>query len=98
MRKNKFLTEKETIKVVLSLAREQGCEEKVIKLLEKFQDAVKGARTPEERQHIATLGIAEIHKTIGCVGGLVVNGMEVLPPEVSYQEAINEHKGLVRLD
>ena len=67
-------------------------------LLEKFQNAVKGAKTPQERQQIASLGIAEIHKTIGCVGGLVVDGVAILPPEVSYQEEINQHKGLVRLD
>lgn len=98
VRKNKFMSEKDTFKVILGLAREQGVEDKVRKLIEKFQNAVKGARTEIERRQIATLGIAEIHKTIGCVGGLVVDGVEVLPPETSYQEAINEHKGLVRLD
>jgi len=97
-RKNKLLSEKQTMQVILGLAREQGCEDKVRKLMEKFQNAVKGAKTPQERQQIAALGIAEIHKTIGCVGGLVVDGVAILPPEVSYQEAINEHKGLVRLD
>jgi len=98
MRRKKFLSEKETIKAILSLAREQGCEDKVIKLLERFQNAVKGAKTLSERNQIAAMGIAEIHKTIGCVGELVVNGVGILPPEVSYQEAINLHKGIVRLD
>jgi hypothetical protein len=99
MRKRKGkLSENETIKIILNLAREQGCEDKVRKLIENFQNAIKGAKTPLERQQIAFLGIAEIHKTIGCVGGLVVDGVAVLPPETSYQEAIDQHKGLVRLD
>lgn len=96
--KKKFMTEAETIKVILSLAREQGCEDKVKNLILKFKNAVQGAKTEHERKQIAALGLAEIHKTIGCVGGLVVDGMEVLPPETSYQEAINLHKGLVRMD
>jgi hypothetical protein len=98
MSRNKFLSEQKTIQVIIELARAQGCEDKVRKLLENFQNAVKGARTLRERQHIAALGIAEIHKTIGCVGELVVDGVAILPPEVSYQDAIDQHKGLVRLD
>jgi hypothetical protein len=95
---NKFQSEQQTIKIILDLARKQGVEDKVKRLIEKFQNAVKGARTEEERLQIGTLGIAEIHKTIGCVGELVVNGVGILPPDSGYQEAINEHKGLVRLD
>jgi hypothetical protein len=98
MSRQKLLSEQQTMKIILGLAREQGCEDKVRKLMEKFQNAVKGAKTPWERQQIASLGIAEIHKTIGCVGGLVVDGVEILPPEISYQDAIDNHKGLVRLD
>jgi len=97
MRK-KFISENETIKVILHLARQQGCEDKVRKLLEKFQNAVKGAKTPLERHQIAAMGIAEIHKTIGCVGELVVDGVGILPPDVGYQEAINQFKGLVKMD
>ena len=98
MRRNKFMSERDTIKTILSLAREQGCEDKVRKLIESFQNAVRGAKTPIERHQIAAMGIAEIHKAIGCVGELVVDGVGILPPDVGYQEAINLHKGLVRLD
>lgn len=92
------MSEKQTIEVILKLAREQGCEDKVKRLIEKFQNAVKGAKSEQERHQIATMGIAEIHRTIGCVGELVVDSVAVLPPETSYQEAINLHKGLVRMD
>jgi hypothetical protein len=94
----KIQSERETIIIILKLAREQGCEDKVRKLIEKFQNAVKGAKSNLERHQIAAMGIAEIHKTIGCVGGLVVDGVGVLPPDIGYQEAIDQHKGMVRLD
>jgi hypothetical protein len=91
-------SEKATIEAILKLAREQGVEEKVKGLIEKFQNAVKGARTDEERKQIAALGLAEIHKTIGCVGGLVVDGVQIIPPDPSYQDAINQQKNVVKLD
>lgn len=92
------MSEKQTIEVILKLAREQGCEDKVKKLILKFQNAVKGAKSEAERHQIAAMGIAEIHKTIGCVGELVVDSVPILPAETSYQEAINLHKSLLRMD
>jgi len=94
----KGLSEKQTIEGILKLAREQGVEEKVKGLILKFQDAVKGAKNEFERKHIAALGLAEIHKTIGCVGGLVVDGVEILPPEPGYDEIINQYKSVHKLD
>jgi hypothetical protein len=97
-KKKKIMSERETIASILTLAREQGVEEKVGKLIVKFQNAVNGARTEVERRSIAALGLAEIHKTIGCVGGLVVDGVEILPPDTGYDDVINQHKNLVKLD
>jgi hypothetical protein len=97
-RKKPIMSEKDTITSILKLAREQGVEEKVKNLIIRFQEAVKNAKTDLERQQIATLGIAEIHKTIGCVGNLVVDGIEILPADSSYQEAIDAHKRCVKLD
>jgi hypothetical protein len=97
-KKVKVPTEKETLEHILSLAREQGVEEKVQNLYMKYSDILKSAKSPEERQQIATLGLVEIHKTIGCVGSLIINGVEVLPPDNSYEDIINQTKGVVRLD
>lgn len=94
----KALSEKQTIESILKLAREQGVEEKVKVLITKFQDAVKGAKNEFERKHIAALGLVEIHKAIGCVGGLVVDGVELLPPEPGYEDVINQHKSVHKLD
>jgi fructose-1,6-bisphosphatase len=97
-KKKKVLSEKNTIEAILKLAREQGVEEKVKNLIVKFQEAIKGARNEYERKHIAAMGLAEIHKTIGCVGGLVVDGVEILPADPAYQDAINQQKGVVKID
>ena len=92
------MSEKNTIEAILKLAREQGVEEKVQNLITKFQEAIKGARNEYERKHIAAMGLAEIHKTIGCVGGLVVDGVEILPPDPTYHEVIAQQKTVVKLD
>lgn len=94
----KKMTEKDTINSILKLAQEQGVEEKVKRLIAKFQDAVKGAKNENQRKYIAALGIAEIHKTIGCVGALVVDHVEILPENSAYKEDIIAQKGLVNLD
>lgn len=96
--KKKLMSEKQTIEAILKLAREQGVEEKVQNLIEKFQNAIKGARNENERKHIAAMGLAEIHRVIGCVGGLIVDGVQILPADPSYQEAINQHKTVVKMD
>lgn len=98
MAQKRKMTEKETINVILTLARQQGVEEKVKKLIVKYQDAVKGAKDDYQRHHIAAVGLAEIHRTIGCVGSLVVDHVEVIPEDTSYVNELNSAKGLVKLD
>lgn len=94
----KIMSEKRTIESILSLARREGVEDKVKGLIQKYQDSIKGARTEYERKHIAAMGLAEIHRTIGCVGGLIVDGVQILPPDLGYKDDIDNHKGLVKLD
>lgn len=97
-KKKEIMSEKETIDSILIDARRHGVEEKVKKLIDKYQAAVAGASSKEEARQIGILGLVEIHKTVGYVGGLVVNGVEIIPPDPSYQEDINWHKRLVKLD
>lgn len=96
--KKKIMTEDETIQNILKLARREGVEDKVKAIIMRFRQAVQGARNEVERKQIAALGLAEIHKTIGCVGSLVVDGCEVLPENTSYQDEINAHKNLVKIE
>jgi CTP synthase (UTP-ammonia lyase) len=98
MGNKRVMSEKETFAEVLALARNNGVEGKVLKIVARTKDAIKGVYKEEERQLLASMAIAEIHKTIGCVGPCVVDGVQVLPEETAYKEDINLHKGLVRLD
>jgi hypothetical protein len=98
-RKNeKQLSEKETINSILALAKQQGVEEKVQNLIRKCEDNARGAKNEMEKKQIVALHLVEIYKTIGCVGGLIVDGVELIPPNPSYQEELNNFKNLVRLD
>ncbi len=98
MSKQKVLSEQNMKQNVITLARQNGVEEKVKKIIQKTEDAIKNVKTEYERKHIAHMGLIEIHKTIGCVGALVVDGIELLPENHSYQEAIDLTKKCVRLD
>ena len=94
----KEISEKQTYAQILTLARQQGVEEKVKKIITKYEDAVKGARNEAERKHIAHCGLAEIHRTIGCVGPLIVDGVEILPATPGYEDQLASHMSLVKLN
>ncbi len=77
--------ERETKERVLAMARKYGVEEQALKIINKYDDAVKGAKNEAERHHIAVCGLAELHQLIGCVGPLVVDGVEILPAVSGYE-------------
>ncbi len=90
--------EKETRETIIKLAREQGVEEQAKKIILKYENAIKGCRTEEERKHIAHQGLAELHLLIGCVGPLVVDGKLILPASPGYEEAHKAFGRVVKLD
>lgn len=98
MNPNQKMNEKQTIQSIMVLAREQGVEEKVSKLIDRFQIATKNAKSEEERKALAHMGLVEIYRAIGCVGGLKVDGVVLMEPDPSYQGQIDNFKPLVRLD
>lgn len=77
--------EHETKARVLAMARKYGVEEQAQKIMAKYDDAVKGAKDDAERHHIAVCGLVELHKLLGCVGPLVVDGVEILPAMPGYE-------------
>jgi hypothetical protein len=97
MSSNTILTEAQTEASIISLARKNGCEDKVLKILTRTKNTLKSAKTQQEKKVIATLGIAEIHKTIGCVGALICDGVEILPDDMSYKEDIILNKKCHRI-
>jgi hypothetical protein len=96
--RNQLKNERQTKNVVIALAREQGVEEQAKKIILKYENAIKGCRTEEERRHIAHQGLAELHLLIGCVGPLVADGKVILPASTGYNEMHENFGNLVKLD
>ena len=95
---NRVPGEKETRAAIINLARRLGAEDQIKKIFVKYDDALKGARDEHTYHHIAASGAAEIHKILGCVGPLVINGKEILPGQPGWEDAAASQKGVVVLD
>jgi len=98
MKNTKPLTEAQTEASILSLARKNGCEEKVLNILSRTKNILKGLHNEQEKKTVATLAIAEIHKTIGCVAALICDGVEILPDDMSYKDDIILNKNCHRIE
>jgi len=77
----KCKTEQATRKGILATARRMGCEIEIMQVFDKYDKLLRKCSNEEERKHISTMGIVEIYRVLGCVGGLTVGGKEVLPDE-----------------
>ena len=83
MAKKPVKSEKETKEHLLGWARKYGCEADLLKIFSRYEDLIKGCRTPEEKKAVATMGIVEIHEFFsGKKGGLVVND-EIIKDDIS---------------
>jgi hypothetical protein len=91
-------SEAETEASIIYLARKNGCEEKVLKILARTKNILKGLKTEQERKVFAIMAIAEIHKTIGCVAALICDGMEIIPDDMSYKDEIIKSKKCHRIE
>jgi len=83
--KAKPKTEAQTRKNIIEQARTVGMEEQAIKILDRYDTAIKNAKDDFERQHLARMGAAELHKLFGCQGPLVINGEEILPGRPGWE-------------
>ncbi len=91
-------SEAETEASIISLARKNGCEEKVLKIIARTKNALKSVKTDQERQALGILALAEIHKTIGCVAALICDGIEIIPDDMSYKDEIIKSKKCHRVE
>jgi|ERR1700722_8665881 len=79
--------EKESREQLIGWARKYGCEAELLKIFARYDDLLKGCKTPEERKAVATMGIVEIHNFFGSDdGGLVVGG-QVIKDDPSLHSA-----------
>ena len=61
-KKKKVPTEQETRENLLGWARKNGAEHDLLVIFSRFDDALKGCKTPQERQAISAMGIVEIQQ------------------------------------
>lgn len=88
MKNSKIKNEAQTRQYILNLAKLQGSDGEVKKVMIKYDTLLQGCTNPVEKKHIAIMGIAEIHKLLNVQGALVVDGVEILP-------AIGEIKDII---
>jgi hypothetical protein len=55
-------TEKETRKNLIGWSRLVGCEADMLKIFARFDDALKGCKTPQEREAVSAMGIMEVER------------------------------------
>lgn len=77
---------------IMFIAKKQGCEIEAKQIFEKYDRILKNCKNELEYRQIATMGIAELHKLIGCRGELVVNGIEILPADPNFDP---EESGII---
>jgi hypothetical protein len=96
--KSKTPTEEQTRAAILKLARESGVEEQALKIMSRYDDALKGAKDEFQRHHLAAMGAAELHKLVGAKGPLVVDGVQVLPGQPGWEQDAEKQKSVIKMD
>jgi hypothetical protein len=91
-------SEIETRKNIIEQARTVGMEEQAIKILDRYDSAIKNAKNNFERQHLAQMGAAELHKLFGCQGPLVINGKEILPGRPGWEKDAEQLRAVQKIE
>lgn len=73
----KILSEKETRRRLINVAKHLGCEHEIKTILNKYDLLLTRCTNEEERKAIGTMGAMEIHRLFGGYGTLEVNGKTV---------------------
>jgi len=61
----KPMSEKETRMQLLGHARANGCEDELLKLFDRYDNALKGCKTNEERKAVQAMGVMEFNNFFG---------------------------------
>lgn len=76
----KVKSEKESRQQLIDWARQYGAEEQLLKIFNRYDDLLKGCKTPEEREAVQAMGVIEIHEFFsgGSPGGtLTIDGKQI---------------------
>jgi len=74
----KILSEHETRKNMLEIARMLGCEGDVIEIFNKYDGLLKNCSNAQERQAISIMGNMEIHRLLSSEPGELVVGNKII--------------------
>ena len=77
--KHKIKPEQKMRKDLLGVAKMQGCDRELQIIFNRYDKMLSHCQNEEEKQQIAIMGIAEVHKLLNVQGALNVNGYEILP-------------------
>lgn len=79
----KILSEQETRKNMLEIARMLGCEGDVIEIFNKYDVLLRNCTNAQERQAISTMGNIEIHRLLSSdPGELIIGGGPGKPGQI----------------
>jgi len=76
--KSRILSEQESRRNILGIAREHGCLNEVIEIFKKYDRLLVRCTNDQERQHMSALANIELHKMLGNGRGILeINGQVV---------------------
>lgn len=76
--KKKILSEAETRKNILEIARHLGCEGDVIEIFNKYDNLLRNCTNQEEKKAIGLMGNMEIHRLLSSDPGELLVGGKVI--------------------
>lgn len=92
-------TEDQTRRDILTTAIRMGVDrEQVLQIFSKYDNLLKSAHSEQERQQISYMGAAELHRLLGVRGPLVMDGKEIIPAQVGFDESEVQQTKFVKLD
>lgn len=77
---------------IMNVAKQLGCEGDVQQIFDKYDRALKNCTNEQEAQAIGAAGCAEIHRLFTCPTALIVDGFEILPAEMGWENV--DHDGI----
>ena len=77
---DKIKGEAESRRNMLSVAKAQGCEGEVRQILERTDKLLYNCSNPVEKQQIIILATTELYRLLNVQGGLIMDGVELIPP------------------
>lgn len=86
----KPLSEIETRRKIYALAKKLGCEIELQQIFDRYDGLLKRCTNQLERQQIAVMANAEVHRLIGFRNALIVDGKEIIPADENYKSDLGK--------